>query len=375
MRLGLRAVLTLLGSALVYCAFVAPSLAKQPADFHALGVSLALLAVTTASVAIQARRLALEHSYRGQAGAVAIVLFLINPVTVLLGLTGFISPPGLAALFAALFVAVWLSLEHWSLFMRSLTLGFLFAIGLACGASTTAWIVLALIPWVLFNRRPLSAVGFFTTVVGGGTLLYAVVWALYAFARHRPQEAMFPIQQIFTAVRYFQAPVHPLMESGLQIGFFWALLALGLAALRGRQAWLERRTDGAAFAALLVWIVPLVAIKSSEGINATFVALSAPFIAAEAARKEYLMSRGSRIAVAMGAAVGTACQWSLFFFNEQAGNALWISAAGVLVAGSLAYYARPTHRLPSRVRWTSVLIGLMLGSSLLTSAAMMLGKL
>src|ERR1041384_484869 len=80
------------------------------------------------------------------------------------------------AFFVMLFVCTWLWTEHFSLFMRSWILAGIFAMGLWLGSPFVLWGMVAMVPWVLFNRRPLPAVGSFLTVFLGGLFLFLVTW-------------------------------------------------------------------------------------------------------------------------------------------------------------------------------------------------------
>ena len=111
-----------------------------------------------------------QNSAAGGMGA--LLLFLLHPAF----LSGIQNSSPWDALFVMLFVTAWLWMEHWSVFMRSWILAGVYAFGLWVGSPFVFWGLIAMVPWVLFNRRPLWALASFLTVFLGGLALFSVTW-------------------------------------------------------------------------------------------------------------------------------------------------------------------------------------------------------
>src|ERR1017187_10054550 len=105
-------------------------------------------------------------------GLAALLLFLLHPAI----LPTMSSSSSWDSLFVMLFVTAWLWMEHWSLFMRSWVLAAIYAFGLWIGSPFVLWGLAAMVPWVLFNRRPLPAVGSLVTVFFGGFVIFGITW-------------------------------------------------------------------------------------------------------------------------------------------------------------------------------------------------------
>src|ERR1019366_5052133 len=110
-------------------------------------------------------------------GTGSLLLFVLHPSV----LTGVPNSSPWDAFFVMLFLCSWLGMEHWSLFMRSWVLAGVYAFGLWVGSPFVLWGLVALVPWVIFNRRPLAAVGSFINIFLGGLFLFAVSWGIAWF--------------------------------------------------------------------------------------------------------------------------------------------------------------------------------------------------
>jgi len=226
------------------------------------------------------------------AGAIsALLLFLLHPAF----RTSFATSSPWDAFFVMLFVASWLWMEHWSLFMRSWALAAIYAFGLWIGSPLVLWGLVAMVPWVLFNRRPLAAVGSMLLVLLGGLAIFVVTWG----------GAWFFIPGIGRPV--FAPWIH---WGGLQVppsvSLPWFLLVSG-AVLEHFQVMITQRRAGASvFAAMLLVAMALFA---SPRMNLALLALSSPLIAQTLAKREFLYLRRVR----------------------------WIAAAAFVMAGALAY--------------------------------------
>jgi len=218
-------------------------------------------------------------------GATAFLLFLLHPALSF----ALSSSSARDAVFVMLFVSAWLWVEHWSVFMRSCALAAIYAFGLWIASPFVLWGLAAMVPWVLFNRRPLVAVGSLLIVLLGGLTLFAVTWG--------GSWVLLPAagQAIFTSwVRWKGAAVPP------AVSLPWLLLAAGAVLERVWEMLKTRRADASIFAAVLFVIAALCVLPES---SLTLIALSAPLIARSLAKKEFLYLR--RIRWVAAAAFGT----------------------------------------------------------------------
>src|SRR5256885_4348069 len=110
-------------------------------------------------------------------GVGAFLLFVLHPAF----LSGIRDSSPWDAFFVMFFVCSWLGMEDWSLFMRSWVLAGVFAFGMWVGSSFVFWGMVAMVPWVVFNRRPLAAVGSLLTVFIGGVVIYVATWGIASF--------------------------------------------------------------------------------------------------------------------------------------------------------------------------------------------------
>ena len=134
---------------------------------------LPIILVLLTAMLVAAAGWKISDPQNAPAGALAaLLLFLFHP--------GFcqaiVTSSPWDALFVMLFVAAWLWTEHWSPFMRSWVLAGIYAFGLWVGSPLALWGLFAMVPWVLFNRRPLVAVGSMLQVLLAGLALFSVSW-------------------------------------------------------------------------------------------------------------------------------------------------------------------------------------------------------
>src|SRR5882724_8415502 len=143
-------------------------------------VLLAVLPVLTAALVFTAgwRMCPPQNAVAGGAGA--LLLFVLHPAF----LSGIRDSSPWDAFFVMFFVCSWQGMEDWSLFMRSWVLAGVFAFGLWVGSSFVFWGMVAMVPWVVFNRRPLAAVGSLLTVFLGGGIIYGTVWGAANLVLH-----------------------------------------------------------------------------------------------------------------------------------------------------------------------------------------------
>lgn len=209
-------------------------------------------------------------------GTAALLLFLFHPAI----LAGMQSSSPWDSLFVMLFVTAWLWMEHWSVFMRSWVLAGIFSVGLWLGSPFVLWGLMAMVPWVLFNRRPLAAVGSLLTVLLGGLTLFAVSWVTvwqFAPAIGRPLFSQW--------IRWSGFSLPP------AVSLPWFLLAVSVVAERLQGMVRERRSDAAFFAVVLLVITVFLA---SPNAGLALIALSSPLIAQALVKREFLFHRGVR---------------------------------------------------------------------------------
>ena len=118
-----------------------------------------------------------ESQNASAVGIAALIFFLLHPTL----LSSHAQASLWDALFVMLFLSAWLWMEHWSLFMRSLVLAGFFAFGSWVGSPFVLWGLIAMVPWVIFNRWPLAAVGSLATVFLGGLIIFSVTWGVVWF--------------------------------------------------------------------------------------------------------------------------------------------------------------------------------------------------
>src|SRR5882672_6997493 len=110
-------------------------------------------------------------------GTGSVLLFLLHPSV----LSGIQNSSPWDAFYVMLFLCAWLWVEHWSLFMRSWVLAGIYAFGLWVGTPFVLWGLVALVPWVVFNRRPLDAAVSLMTIFIGGLFLFSASWGVAWF--------------------------------------------------------------------------------------------------------------------------------------------------------------------------------------------------
>ncbi len=209
-------------------------------------------------------------------GTAALLLFLLHPA-ILYSIQN--SSPW-DALFVMFFISAWLWMEHWSLFMRSWVLAGVYAFGLWVGSPFVLWGLIAMIPWVIFNRRPLAAVGSLVTVFLGGLLLFSVTWGAVWFLipnLGRP---------LFTQWIRWGGLKMPLMAS-----LPWCVLAAGAVIERFREMLKNQRSDASMFAAVLLVVTAFLG-PSHSGL--ALITMSSPLIARVLVKKEFLFHRRVR---------------------------------------------------------------------------------
>lgn len=272
--------------------------------------------------------------------ASALLLFLLHP-----GLRQSIATSSAwDALFVMLFVAAWLWMEHWSLFMRSWSLAGIYAFGLWIGSPLVLWGLIAMVPWVLFNRRPLVAVGSMLNVLLGGLAIFAVTWGgawLFAPGIGRPIFAQW--------IRWKGLQVPP------AVSLPWFLLASGAVLEHFQKMLTERRADASLFAAMLL---VAIAFFASPGVNLALIALSSPLMAETLAKREFLYLRRVRwiAAATFVMTVAFACALRC--------EAWMVSGLAMLLTGIAARLIYQRSRLSQFQLGEAVCVGAYLGEAI-----------
>jgi hypothetical protein len=273
-------------------------------------------------------------------GIGALLFFLLHPAF----LSGIQNSSTWDALFVMLVVTAWLWMDHWSLFMRSWVLAGIYAFGLWVGSSFVLWGLVAMVPWVIFSRRPLAAVGSLLTVFLGGIFLFSITWgAAWFLIPHlgRP---------LFTQwIRWGGINMPP------SVSLPWCLLVAGVVIERFREMVRNRRADVTMFAAALLVIT---ALFGSPTLGLALIAMSAPLVARALVKREFLFHRGVRWAAGVAFVVALVLA---FLLRREA----WmVTGVAMLFAGASARGFSGSSRLPWRLTGEAVCVGAFLAESL-----------
>jgi hypothetical protein len=301
-----------------------------------------LVAVTAILVVVAGwRMLAPQNPAAG--GVVALLLFLLHPA--------FHSSVQVSSawdsFFVMLFVSAWLLMEHWSLFMRSWVLAGVFAIGLWIGSPFVLWGLVAMVPWVIFNRRPWMAVVSLLTVLIGGLVIFTITWGgawLLTPEIGRPLFASW--------IRWGGLQVPP------SVSLPWVLLIAGAIFDQSLEMINHRRADASVFAAMLLVVTALFA---SSSVNLALIALSSPLIAQTIAKREFLYLRRVRGIILATFVMAVA-------FNYALKREAWmVSGMAMLLTGIAARLLYRRARLSQFQLGEAVCVGAFLAESVVTN--------
>ncbi len=209
-------------------------------------------------------------------GTGSLLLFVLHPSV----LSGMPTSSPWDAFFVMLFLCAWLGMENWSLFMRSWVLAGVYAFGLWVGSPFVLWAMVAMVPWVIFNRRPLAAVGSLLNIFLGGFFLFAVSWGIAWLVVPNLGRPLFT-----QWIRWGTLKMPPSMSLP------WCLLTLAAVIERFQDMMQNRRADVSIFAAMLLVVT---ALFGSSFLGLSIIALSAPLIMRLLAKREFLFHRGVR---------------------------------------------------------------------------------
>lgn len=380
MKSWVRAGFFLFGTVSVYLALFAAfakSMVVAPGSFYSLSEHVILVLLSAILVFATAWRLAPRS--RGLAGGViAVIFYLLNPSVIFLGLLSPWAGTPYAALLCMLFLCGWMGMEHWSVFMRSGILSLLFAAAL-WGSFSNIWIMLAMVPWVIYNRRPLVAMGAFLNIVLGGGVLFFVSWALVHWILGQHQAILAPWRFLCDCEHRGGMTLNRLSSLGapqsmdrivdvlIALSPAWIVLAFWSTGRQLVYSVLERRSDVLTFACALAWIMFIVTSAAvlldahRLGSATTFVALSAPLVARDLAQREFYLHRGVRVIVLWAFLVAAGIQWlTTFILGAPVTGGLWrLWSAGVAAVVTLfiSTAADETKNVSMESRWQAILAG------------------
>jgi len=123
--------------------------------------------------------------YRLIGATTALLLFELNPMALALPADDGISRwCALGAAAAGQFFITMSIVDTWSFFMRAIVLAGVWSLFLWVHVPTALCVLLGMVPWVIYNRRPAAALGPFAPILFLGTVLYSAIWSLcWALAR------------------------------------------------------------------------------------------------------------------------------------------------------------------------------------------------
>lgn len=273
------------------------------------------------------------HLVRGRhpllSATMSLIFFLLNPVVLSWFLLKGRHESLFVPLFLIFFVWSWLVMENWSTFMRSICLAFLWSAILWADIPSALWVPVALLPWVIWNRRPLPAFGLWLTLCLLGGIFFMGSWGVACLVLKHLSAWKQPLQEI-----------HDLLTNGLRfsrdawisISPFWCVLGLWAIGRRWIHMLKVRRAGAVDFLALLASVVFL----TSEMYPATFFALWSPLIARRLTKSIHFDQRGVRITLLIGFIVGAIMEG--FWMKTSFGSPeliLW-NYGGVMVGVMMA---------------------------------------
>jgi len=236
----------------------------------------AMLVTLTAFLVFAAGWRMLPPNNSAAGGTAALLLFLLHPSVV----SGMQNSSAWDAFFVMVFLTAWLWMQDWSLFMRSWVLAGIYAFGLWVGSPFALWGLVAMVPWVIFNRRPLPAVGSLVNVFFGGLFIFTATWGVAWFLVPNLGRPLFMQWIRWGGLKSPEAASLP-----------WCLLIAATVFERLREMLTNRRSDASMFAAVLLVVT---ALFSWSNVGLAMIALSAPLIALRLAKREFLFHRRVR---------------------------------------------------------------------------------
>jgi hypothetical protein len=378
MKASFRSGLILAGTILLYLAFLLQSQSSLPMAASIIPwPSVAISIVLSAALVYVAGGLMARGRGVSAASIAALILFLLNPLLTdpaLLVTSGDRLRDAAGPLVIA---SAWIWMEDWSALMRSVGLAVLLACGLFSGAHSVQSIILALIVWMFFSRRPLPAMGSFAVILilsgilfQTGVLLYGLIWLHSGDPVAAWQMAVDRHQAFWDLSRWWGGWLLPrfALERAdrflLELSPAWWILVVWMCGERLVSMVKERRAGPETFLASVV-VVSTVSGLLSEGSMRSELsgvlmisAAATPILAVDLTAKEVLMSRAGRITAVAG-----------FFFSAIAALTfqVWAGVAALAAAYVFSRLVVRARWMGWRVRWMAVLGGATLGAWLAES--------
>jgi hypothetical protein len=208
------------------------------------------------------------------------------------------------------------------------------------------WGMVAMVPWVVFNRRPLAAVGSLLTVFLGGFVIFGITWGAASFFVPNLGRPLFAQWIRWGTLK---------MPASLSLP--WCLLVLGAVLERFQDMMKNRRADVSTFTAMLLVVT---ALFGSNMLGLAMIALSAPLIMRGLAKREFLFHRGVRWVAGGTFALSLGL---VFLVHENAGAATVISIFAITIIARRFY---DSSRLPWQLAGESACVGAFLAESAAT---------
>ena len=101
--------------------------------------------------------------------------------------------------------------------MRAILLAGVWSLFLWVHLPAAIILLVAMIPWVLYNRRPTVALGVFLTVVILGTALFITLWTIGCLLAHRGSMIQGPMGMIHTMWGYLQEGIVSAGNGGSEV--------------------------------------------------------------------------------------------------------------------------------------------------------------
>lgn len=323
-----------------------------------------------------------DARYRLSGATLALALVAIHPLAIVLPLTlGYLGGYLWAPLFLMVFVNTMIAVENWSAFMRSIVLAVAWSLFLWVHLPTALCVLVAMIPWVLYNRRPMTAMGIFLTVLILGAVMFSGSWTLGCVVARRWSMIKGPVDTVCALGGYVVQGVTTAWSGGSAsfnerslriIGWlspFLFIQGLWVTGLRLFQMLKERRASPVDLTALIALCI-LAAALTMPGKDVLpgawylvmVVVLWAPLIARRLAQKENFYSRGFRLTFSAGFVV---CGIAFLIiqggpsggFLVPEGATLLKLVAVMAVAGGVLHAVLKKHPLTLENRMQALLTG------------------
>jgi hypothetical protein len=413
MKTGMRSLLVIAGLSLVYAAsliFIAKPLPHLALAVRPVPVSLNLPYVlyarfmqwlfgSTAGVIMFANALLVwatacgvfrmgwrladaRHPILG--GAVAMGLFLLNPLALVLPLTlGFYGEVLWAPLLLVFFMNGLYAVENWSAFMRALVLAAVWSCFLWVHIPSALLILIAFIPWMLYSRRPATASGTFATVFCLGSAIFSILWTfVWLIAKRwialpspltKWKDVGLTVQQGMSAFDGISFWDDRLLHVTAWLSPFLLVWGIWLSLRSIRSMISEHRSTSGHIGTTLALVVLAIAISipGQELLPGAWyllliLAIWTPMAAHDLAKKENFYSRGFRFTFLSAFVVCVVMMWALHLWTPRgtllpSGATLIALMAVCSAAAALFYGLLKRYALPIENRLQAFLAGSTVG--------------